>query len=68
MIRKKCIAAREKWFNDKCEEIELLAQKNPQLIHEKMKNLSKPKTCTSSGCSKGKDGSIIMDKEKILNK
>ena len=68
MIRKKCIAAKEKWFNDKYEEIELLAQKNPQLIHEKVKNLSKPKRCTSSGCIKGKDGSITMDKEKILNR
>ena len=68
MIRKKCIAAKEKWFNDKCEEIEFLSQKNPQLIHEKVKSLSKPKKCTSSGCIKGKDGSIIMDKEKILNR
>ena len=68
MIRKKCIAAKEKWFNDKCEEIEFLSQKNPQLIHEKVKSLSKPKKCTSSGCIKGKDGSIIMDNEKILNR
>ena len=68
MIRKKCIAAKEKWFNEKCEEIEYLSQKNPQLIHEKVKNLSKPEQCISSGCIKGKDGSIIMDKEKILNR
>ena len=36
VIRKRCIEAKEKWFNKKCEEIELLSQKNPQLIHEKV--------------------------------
>ena len=68
LIRKKCIQAKEEWFNEKCEEVELLSKKNPQLIHEKVKNLSKLMECSSNGCIQGKDGGIIIDIEGIINR
>ena len=35
-------------------------------MYEKVKNLLKPRKCSSNGCIKGKDGSIIIDKSEIL--
>ena len=39
LIRKKCIQTKEEWFNERCEEIELLSKKSRQLMYEKVKNL-----------------------------
>ena len=36
LIRKKCIQAKEEWFNERYEEIEVLSKKNPQLVNEKV--------------------------------
>jgi len=66
LIRQKCIQEKEEWFNERCEEIEVLSKKNQQLMYEKVKNLLKPRKCSSNGCIKGKDGSIIIDKSEIL--
>ena len=46
----------------------MLSKKNPQLMDEKVKSLSKLKTCGSHGCIKGKDGSIIIDREGIISR
>ena len=35
-------------------------------MHEKVKNLSKLKRCSSNGYFKGKDGSIFIDREEII--
>ena len=32
LIRQKCIQAKEEWFNERCEEIEVLSKKNQQLM------------------------------------
>ena len=66
LIRQKCIQAKEEWFNVRCEGIEVLSKKNQQLMYEKVKNLLKPRKCSSNGCITGKDGSIIIDKSEIL--
>ena len=44
----------------------MLSKTNPQLMHEKVKNLLKPGKCSSNGCIKGKDGSTIIEKSEIL--
>jgi len=66
LIWRKCIQAKEKWFNERCEEIEVLSKKKPQLMHAKVKNLSNLKKCSSNGCIKGKDGSVVVDREEII--
>ena len=66
LIRQKCIQAKEEWFTERCEEIEVLSKKNQQLMYEKVMNLLKPRKCSSNGCIKGKYGSIIIDKSEIL--
>ena len=37
-------------------------------MYEKVKNLSKLKKCSSNGCIKGKDRSIIIDRDGIINR
>ena len=37
-------------------------------MHEKIKSISGRKTCTSSGCIQSKDGTLIMEKDEILER
>ena len=46
----------------------MITKKNPQLMHEIVKSLSKLKKCSSNGCIKGKDGSIIIDRQEIITR
>ena len=60
-----CKQAKEKWWNEKCEELE----KTPSTTHTKLKELIKSKaSCTSSGCIKAKNGDVLMTREKILER
>ena len=37
-------------------------------MHKKIKSLSNRGTCSSSGCIKSKDGTLVMEREDILNR
>ena len=64
-IKCQCRIARETWCNRKCEEIE----RNPHEIYKKIDEIrGKRKYCSASGCINGNDISIIMDKDKILER
>ena len=64
-VKRQCKMAKETWYNRKCEEIE----RDPRDIYKKIDGVrGKRKYCSASGCIKGKDNSIIMDKDKILER
>ena len=64
-VKRQCKMAKETWYNRKCEEIE----RDPREIYKKIDGIrGKRKYCSASGCIKGKDNSIIMDKDKVLER
>ena len=67
-IQKMCKQEKETWINRECEEIERLERKNTALMHKKIKLLSNRRTCSSSGCIKSKDGTLVMEREDILKR
>jgi len=67
-IKRKINLAKEEWLNKKCEEIEQSKQKDPAEMFKKIKEISGQKLCTSPGCIKSKDGKIVMEKDKILER
>ena len=64
-IRLKCNLAKENWLKEQCKEME---NQNSKDLYRKSKDLCHTKTGESTGCLKSKDGNIIMDKDKILEK
>ena len=47
-------------MNEECEEIERLERTKTALMHKKIKSILVHKKCTSSGCIKLKDGTLII--------
>ena len=71
IIKKKCEEAKDEWLNANCRDIENLKNKNSKLIHKKIKELTNHATnttCSSGGCNKSKDGTVLMEKEKIIER
>ena len=62
-INVKCVAAKEK-----CLEIENLQFCDCNQMHKKIQHLTGKKMCSSSGCIKAKDGTILMEKEEIVDR
>ena len=67
-IRVKCKEAKEGWLNEKCAEIEKLKNTDTAGMHKKIKEMAGQKTCSSTGCIKSKEGTIIMEKDKVLQR
>ena len=64
-IKLQCRIAKKTWLNRKCEEID----RNPHEIYKKIDEIrGKRKYCSASCCIKGKDITIVMDKDKILER
>ena len=58
-VRNACQQAKEILLNSKCQEIEELEKKNPQLMHAKIKEATrKYNTCSSANCIEANDGTI----------
>ena len=68
VIKKRCNEAKEKWLNEQCLEIERNQNRDSKYMHTKIKELSGKKGCSSSGCIKSKQGSILMDKQDVLDR
>ena len=68
-VRNACQKAKETLLNNQCQEIEELEKKNPQLMHTKIKEATrKYKTCSSANCIEANNGTIFMEKEKVLER
>ena len=57
-----------KWLNEQCSEIENNLNVNTKYTYKKINEITRKSTCTSSGCIKSKNGSILMAKSEILNR
>ncbi|GFS23979.1 hypothetical protein ElyMa_006991100 [Elysia marginata] len=66
--RKKCDEAKEKWLNEKCKNMDLYGKTKPHMIYKNTEEIVDRKTCSSTGCLKAKNGYIIMEKDKILER
>ena len=61
-IKKRCLEAKESWWNRQCQEME------PTPAYKKIKDLTGSKTCSSSGCIKSKEGTILVEKNQVLER
>ena len=67
-IKEKCRTEKENWLERKCWDVERAHFLNPREMHRRINEITGKKTCTTSGCIKSKDGQIIVEKDKILNR
>ncbi|MGX9987587.1 reverse transcriptase domain-containing protein [Soonwooa purpurea] len=67
-IRTKCRKAKEEWLNKKCKEVERLSATNKGDMHKQIRELTGQRMCSSTGCIRSKEGTIILEKEKILQR
>ena len=63
-IRKKCREANEEWLKNECTEKET----DTKTMHKRIQDLTGAKTCSSSGCIRSNDGTIISEKDDILER
>src|SRR3989441_6792318 len=61
-IRKLCRQAKDKYFEDKCKEIEMLDKAHSQLMYQKIKEL-RPKGNRGLQTIKSKQGNVLMKSE-----
>ncbi|GFO19100.1 hypothetical protein PoB_004560500 [Plakobranchus ocellatus] len=68
-IKTKCNAAKEEWINQQSQEIEQKLNIDSKFMHSIIKDVSGKKIkCSSPGCIKSKDGTMLMEKREILNR
>ena len=69
-IKRKCTEEKEKWLNTMCIEIESNRNTDSRKLHSKIKEIAgkRKNTCSSSGCLKAKDGTIIIEKDEIIKR
>ena len=53
-------------MKNECAEIEKGKETDTKAMHKRIKDLTGAKTCSSSGCIRSKDGTIITEKDDIL--
>ena len=68
-IRNRCRIEKEKYYVKQCEELERLEKKNPQLMHNKIRQVTGRRKCAyRSSCIEDKEGNIIMENQEILHR
>ena len=67
-IKRKCTERKESWFDIKCKEIEQAKEKKTTSVYKKIKEITGSSTCSSSGCIKSKEGTICVEKHKLLER
>ena len=67
-IKLKCKKVKEDWLQQRCKEIERTKETEPSSMFKRIKEVVGRRACSSSGCIKAKDGTIIMDKDKMLER
>ena len=66
-IRKECKKAKEKYYGDKCKELEELDAKHSPRLFTKLKELKERKNNAKSG-QRNRDGQVIQDANNILKR
>ena len=66
-IRKECKKAKDKYYGDKCKELEELDAKHSPQLFTKLKELKERKNNAKSGL-RNKDGQVIQDEDNILKR
>ena len=67
-IKRKCIEAKEAWFNKECEELQKLEKKDSRGMHEKVRTLAGKKKVAKGSTIRKRDGKIAMDTEEVLGR
>ena len=68
LIKGYCIKEKEKWLNNKCEEIEAKKNTDAGKMHNNIREIIGERGCTSSGCITSKSGEIITEKGQVLQR
>ena len=55
-------------MKNECAEIEKGKETDTKAMHKRIKDMTGAKTCSSSGCILSKDGTIITEKDDILER
>lgn len=64
-IRRKCIEAKERWFDRECRDMEERMHTSPNEIYDKVKKLSGKMSSMRSGCIRSEDGSMLTESHDI---
>ena len=65
--KKKCDEEKEKCINEQCKEIEQNQDKDSKFMHSKINEVTGHKRyCSSHGCLKAQDGTMLMENEEVL--
>ena len=68
-IRNKCNEAKEIWLNNKCAQIEANSRYCTKDMHDEIRELTgKRKSCPQNGCIRTNDGSMLTDRNEILDR
>jgi len=69
IIRIKCSEAKTNFYNAQCVQLEKLERPNPQLMRDKVKKITaRKRSHTAPSCIEAQDGSILIEKDKILKR
>ena len=68
MIKANCFKEKEKWLNNKCEEIEAKKNTDAGNMHSNIRQITGGRKCTSNGCVKSKSAEIIMEIAQVLQR
>src|SRR6059036_2680885 len=66
-IRKLCREAKDKYYEDKCKEIEMLDKAHCQLMYQKIKELWS-KGNRGLQTIRGKQGNVLMEKDEVMER
>ncbi|GFS03903.1 RNA-directed DNA polymerase from mobile element jockey-like [Elysia marginata] len=67
-VQEECNRAKENWINNKCKDIDLHQKLDPKTMYKNIEEITRKKACSSTRCLKAKNGDIIIDKERILER
>src|SRR3989441_1451582 len=62
-----CREAKDKFYEDKCKDIEMLDKAHSQLMYQKIKEL-RPKGNRGLQTSRGKQGNVLMEKDEVMER
>src|SRR5207247_5729027 len=66
-IRRLCRQAKDKYYEDRCREIEMLDKPHSQLMYQKIKEL-RPKGSGGLRTIKSKQGNVLMEKDEVMER
>ena len=67
-IKRKCTKAKESLYDIQCKEIEQAKEMETTSIYKRIKVMTGSSTCLCSGCIKSKEGTLIVEKHKNMER